>query len=331
MNTRFRISCQNILRIVYCSSLFLVLHFVSNLSASTPMPSELRVDYADYNQLSLVLKKFGWLEREFEAEKVPVRWVFSGGSNLALQNLMAGTIDFASTAGFASVLFKANEKPIKGVYVFSHAEWAMLLVPRDSPINSVLDLKGKRVAATSGTDPSFFLFRALHEAGLQKSDVVIVPLQHAAGGVALGRRQVDAWAGVDPYSALNQLETGSRVIYRNLAFNSCGLLNTTDSFASKYPEVVSRVIRVYEKVRRWAIRHPDELEMIYADESRISLPVAQLVMSRVDLSKPIPDAHDLMILKDAAHVLVEENLVNRGTDLNSVIDELVDSRFLPGK
>ncbi|NTW70339.1 MAG: aliphatic sulfonate ABC transporter substrate-binding protein [Chlorobiaceae bacterium] len=317
-------------RIACCVSALMLLFVKGDLGAAE-LPRELRIDYSDYNQLSLVLKKFGWLEKEFEAEKLPVRWVYSGGSNLALRNLRNGVVDFASAAGSASVLSKANGDPIKAVYVFSHADALSLLVPRDSQINSVRDLKGKRVAATPGTDPCFFLFRALHEAGLRKSDVDLVPLQHAAGRVALDRQKVDAWAGGDPYSASSQLESGSRMIYRNVAFNSCGLLNITEPFAARYPEVVSRVIRVYEKVRRWAIRHPDELGMIYADESRISFPVAQLVMSRVDLSRPDPRTSELWRLSDATPVFVDEHLLSNGTELNKVIDELVDARYMPGK
>ncbi|WP_235923343.1 aliphatic sulfonate ABC transporter substrate-binding protein [Candidatus Chlorobium masyuteum] len=302
----------------------------SDLGAS-PLPAELRIDYADYNQLSLVLKKLGWLEKEFEADKLPVRWVFSGGSNLALKNLRDNSVDFGSSSGLSAVWSKANGNPLRTVYMFSRSEWAMLLVPRDSRINSVPDLKGEKIAATPGTDPFFFLLRALHEAGLQKSDVVIVPLQHVKGGIALNREQVDAWAGCDPYCASSQLEKGNRVIYRNPRFNSYGFLNTSERFAASYPEVVSRVVKVYEMVRRWAIRHPDELELIYADESRISLPVAQLVMSRVDMSKSITGISELKSLKDAAHVLSDANLVKKETDMNKVIDELVDPGFIPGK
>ncbi len=121
------------------------------------------------------------------------------------------------------------------------------------------------------------------------------------------------------------------MIYRNPRFNSYGFLNTSERFAANYPEVVSRVVKVYEMVRRWAIRHPDEFELIYADESGISLPVAQLVMSRVDMTKSITGISELKSLKDAAQILLDENLVTKGTDMNKVIDELVDPGFMQGQ
>jgi sulfonate transport system substrate-binding protein len=88
--------------------------------------------------------------------------VLSAGSNRALEYLNSGSIDFGSTAGLAAVLSKANGNPIKGVYIYSRPEWTALVVPKDSPIKSIKDLKGKKVAATKGTDPFLFLLRSLH-------------------------------------------------------------------------------------------------------------------------------------------------------------------------
>ena len=137
--------------------------------AQAQTPKEIRVDYAYYSPPSLVLKKFGWLEDDLKADGVPVKWVLSQGSNRALEFLNSGSVDFGSTAGLAAVLSKANGNPIKGVYIFSRPEWTALLVPKDSSIKSIKDLKGKKVAATKGTDPFLFLLRSLHAEGLHKS------------------------------------------------------------------------------------------------------------------------------------------------------------------
>jgi ABC-type nitrate/sulfonate/bicarbonate transport system substrate-binding protein len=134
-------------------------------------PKEIRLDYAYYSPPSLVLKRFGWLEQEFKAENIPIKWVLSQGSNRALEFLNSGSIDFGSTAGLAAVLSKANGNPIKGVYIYSRPEWTALVVAKDSPIKSIKDLKGKKVAATKGTDPFLFLLRSLHLEGLKKSDI----------------------------------------------------------------------------------------------------------------------------------------------------------------
>src|ERR1700752_1153406 len=69
-------------------------------------PSEIRIDWATYNPVSMVLKEKGLLEKEFAKDSIGVRWVQSLGSNKALEFLNAGSIDFGSTAGGAVALHK---------------------------------------------------------------------------------------------------------------------------------------------------------------------------------------------------------------------------------
>ncbi len=288
---------------------------------------EIRVDYAYYSPESLVIRQFGWLEAAFRPDGTQVRWVLSQGSNRALEYLNSGALDFGSTAGLAAVLGRANGNPIRAVYVFSRPEWTALVVRKDSPIRSLADLKGKKIAATRGTDPFLFTLRALHGAGLSRDDVELVNLQHPDGRTALANGQVDAWAGLDPHMAAAQIEDGARLLYRNVDFNTYGFLNVRDAFAQQYPQAVGRVLQVYEQARRWIIAHPDDTARIVADASKLPLPVAQLQLRRTDFSRPVPGAAQRTALKAAAPILVEEQLVKPNTDLSSVIDALLDPRF----
>ena len=79
---------------------------------------EIRLDYAYYSPASLVIRRFGWLEQEFQAYGTTVRWVFSQGSNRSLEYLNSEAVDFGSTAGLAALLGRANGNPIRAVYVF---------------------------------------------------------------------------------------------------------------------------------------------------------------------------------------------------------------------
>jgi sulfonate transport system substrate-binding protein len=300
---------------------------VVGTAVAADQPKEIRLDYAYYSPPSLVLKRFGWLEQDFKADNVPVKWVLSQGSNRALEFLNSSSIDFGSTAGLAAVLSKANGNPIKGIYIYSRPEWTALVLPKDSPIKSIKDLKGKKIAATKGTDPYLFLLRSLHQEGLKKSDIEHVSLQHADGRAALEQGKVDAWAGLDPLMAASQIDAGSTLLYRNVAFNTYGFLNTTESFARQYPDAVKRVIAAYEKARKWIIANPDETAKIIVEEAKISLPVAKLQLTRNDLSNPVPGDEHVKALKLAAPILVEEELVKKGTDVNKVIDELVEPVF----
>jgi len=291
-------------------------------------PAELRVDYAYYNPLSLVIKKFNWLEKEFQPDNVRIRWVYSSSSNLALGYVKADSLDMAASAGVSSVWSRANGNPVKAVYVFARPELSALLVSRESPIQSVKELKGKTVATFPGSAPYFFLLRALSDVGLHKNDVEIVPLEHAEGRAALEQHKVDAWSSIQPFTTLSRLENGSREIYRNIMFNAVACLVVSEDFARKYPDAVSRIIRVYERARKWALRHPDDLEVIYADETKLSLPVSRTILSRYDFLNPVIDRNDLLTLKQACAVLIQEQEVRPGADLDKVINDLIDRSFI---
>lgn len=301
--------------------------FATGIAQAADKPAEVRLDYAYYSPPSLVLKKFGWLEEDLKADGVPVKWVQSQGSNRALEFLNSGSVDFGSTAGLAAVLSKANGNPIKSVYVYSRPEWTALVVPKDSPIQSVKDLKGKKVAATKGTDPFLFLLRSLQQEGLSKNDVEILALQHADGRTALEQGRADAWSGLDPLMAGSEVQAGSRLLYRNVAFNTYGFLNTTERFATQHPDYVQRVIAAYEKARLWIVANPDETAKLISEEAKLPLEVAKLQLSRNDFSTPVPGAQHIEALKAAAPILLEEDLVRKGTDVAAVIDALVEPTY----
>jgi len=295
--------------------------------AQRKLPAEIRIDFATYNPVSLVLKRKGWLEEEFKSDGVRITWLFSAGSNKAVEYISTGAGDFTSSAGAAALLARANKVPLTCVYIYSRPEWTALVVRKDSPITTVADLRGKKIAATKGTDPYIFLLRALHTAGLTKSDVQIFNLQHPDGRLALERGDVDAWAGLDPHMAATELEEGSRLIYRNPAFNTYGFLNVRDGFARQYPGTVERVLRAYERARLWALANPGETAQIVATQAKISLDVARLELRRNDFRNPVPGAEHLAALTAASEILVAEQLAAPGADVPAAVRQVVDGHF----
>src|SRR5437764_5574707 len=109
--------------------------------AADPL-KEIRIDWATYNPVSMVLKQKGLLEKAFQKDGVAIRWVQSLGSNKALEFLNAGSIDFGSTAGSAALVARINGNPIKSIYVYSRPEWTALVTRPNTGIDKVADLKG---------------------------------------------------------------------------------------------------------------------------------------------------------------------------------------------
>ena len=289
---------------------------------------ELRLDWATYNPVSIVIKEQGLIEKEFAADNIPVRWVQSLGSNKALEFLAAGSIHFGSTAGAAALINRINGAPVRAVYVFSQPEWTALVTLKDNPINTVADLKGKKVAVTRGTDPHVFLVRAITDAGLSEEDVTFVLLQHADGRLALTRGDVDAWAGLDPMMASAELEDGARLFYRKPEANSWGILNVTEEFAAAHPDIVKRVIKVYEQGRKWANENPDALAELLAKNAKIPVEVARKQLSeRTNLShNKIGDPQRESILA-AGKALQSAGVIEADVDIDSAVDKLIDRSF----
>src|SRR5476651_1854725 len=293
--------------------------------AAETVPAEVHLDYAYYSPLSLVLKHFGWLEQALP--KTKVTWVLSQGSNRSLEYLNSGGVDFGSSASLSAVLARANGSPIKSIYSYSRAEWTALVVRKDSPLKTVADLKGKKIAATKGTDPYLFTLRALEQAGLKKDDVELLHLQHPDGRIALEKGDVDAWAGLDPHMAASEIQAGSRLLYRNKNFNSFGVISVTETYAKEHPQAIETVVGAYEKAREWALKNPEELAQLLATESGLPLEVAKLQLTRTDITSPQLTEQDIVASKAAAPILVSEELVRRGVNVDQVIDQLIDPGF----
>jgi sulfonate transport system substrate-binding protein len=294
-------------------------------------PSEIRIDWATYNPVSMVLKDKGLLENEFSKDGVGIRWVQTLGSNKALEFLNAGSIDFGSTAGSAALLGKINGNPIKSIYVYSRPEWTALVTRKDTPISKIEDLKGKRVAVTRGTDPHIFLVRALLSVGLSEKDISEVLLQHPDGKTALIRGDVDAWAGLDPMMAQAQVEDGARLFYRNTDANTYGILNSREEFLKTYPELTRRVLAVYETARKYCLAN-------YNDEKRVFMEVTKLPEAVVDIQ--LKERTDLnfnrigapqrdTILK-AGLALQQAGVIPGNVDVKKALDDLIDDRFVSG-
>jgi sulfonate transport system substrate-binding protein len=290
-------------------------------------PTTIRLDYAYYNPVSLVLKDKKFLEQGLASDGISVEWTQSLGSNKALELLNSKSIDFGSTAGAAALIGKANGNPIKSIYVYSRPEWTALVVRKDSPITKVEDLKGKRVAVTRGTDPHIFLLRALHEAGLTEKDIEMVVLQHSDGRLALEKGDVDAWAGLDPMMAQTEIQSGSRLFYRNVNFNSYGVLNVREEFARQYPAYVERVLAAYEKARLWAIQNPQEFRKLLAGDAKLDDSVVTKVLERTDLSGSVIGDNQKRVIIAAGDVLKQNSVINSSTDVNATVNNLIEPRY----
>ncbi|MCM3660386.1 aliphatic sulfonate ABC transporter substrate-binding protein [Georgenia satyanarayanai] len=288
----------------------------------------LTVDFATYNPLSLIIREQGWLEATLGPD-VTVEWVQSAGSNKANELLRSGAVDVASTAGSAALLARANESPIHTIALYDQPEWSAIVVAADSDIDSVEDLAGRSVAATRGTDPYFFLLQSLEEHGVELADVEVQNLQHADGRVALENGSVDAWAGLDPIMADTEVNAGSRLVYRNVDFNTYGFLNATEDFLEESPDLAQVVVDAYEKAREWAAENPEETVEILAEVAGIEPAVAErVVLERTNLGiDAVPGDAQRAVLEVVGPIFVETGDVRTQAQIDKALEELIDDTW----
>ncbi len=288
----------------------------------------INIDWATYNPVSMVLKDKGLLEKEFAKDGITIRWVQTLGSNKALEFLNAGSIDFGSTAGSAALVAKINGNPIKAIYVYSQPEWTALVTKSDD-IKKIEDLKGKRVAVTRGTDPHIFLVRALQSVGLTEKDITPVLLQHPDGKTALIRGDVDAWAGLDPMMAQAEVEEGAKLFYRNKAANTWGILNVREEFLKDHPDVVKRVLAVYEEARKFSLANYAEEKKAFQAATKLSDAVADKQLKErtaITFNKIGPEQRDSIL--QAGIALQKAGVLKADVDVKKSVDDLIADQYV---
>lgn len=223
-------------------------------------PGTLRIGYQKYGTLVL-LKARGTLETRLAEQGIKVQWTeFPGGPQL-LEGLNVGSIDFGVTgetppvfaqAAGADLVYVANEPPAPT----SEA----ILLPKDSPIKSVAELKGRKVALNKGSNVHYLLVRALEENGLKYSDIQPVYLPPADARAAFERGAVDAWVIWDPYQAAaeKQLHARTLVDARGLADNHQFYL-ATRTYAKEHPQVLTTLVEEVRSVGEWSQKNPEQV------------------------------------------------------------------------
>lgn len=254
---------------------------VPQLSIGLDKEKVVRIGHQKFGALSIV-KARGELEQRLKPLGITVLWnQFPAGPQL-LEALNAGRLDFGHTGETPPISAQAAGAPL--LYVASeppnpHGE--AILVQKDSPIQSVADLKGKKIALNKGSNVHYLLVQALETAGLQYTDIKPIFLPPADARAAFEQKKVDAWAIWDPYFAAAQQATGARILTdgQNIVANR-EFFFANQSFAKKYPDRLLAVLDAIKEVDKWAQPRPGEVANILSPLIGIEAPILEQVAQR---------------------------------------------------
>jgi len=229
--------------------------------AGTASAETLRIGYQKSSTLLTLLKAQGNLEKELKAQGIDVTWhEFASGLPL-LEALNLGNVDvsadvadtvpvFAQAAG-AKLTYFARETPSPLAQA--------ILVPVDSPLKSLADLKGKKVAVTKAAGSHYLLIQALAKAGLNFSDIQPAYLIPADGRAAFENRKVDAWVTWDPFVASAQRQQHARVLSDGQGLSSYQRYYLASSdYAKAHPQVLNTLYRALSGAGKWIKANPSD-------------------------------------------------------------------------
>ncbi|KVX91608.1 sulfonate ABC transporter substrate-binding protein [Burkholderia ubonensis] len=254
--------------------------------------ARLRIGFQKYGNF-VVLKARGSLEKRLASRGVAVEWLeFPAGPQL-LEGLNAGAID-VGTVGETPPIF-AQAAGVDFVYIGSEPpapRGEAIVVPSDSPIRSVAQLRGKKVALNKGSNVHYLLVKALEHAGLAYADIQPVYLTPADARAAFVQRNVDAWVIWDPYLAVAERQLNARAIA-----NGEGLVRNTQyylaarKYAAAQPQVLRALLDEVDAVDRWARDHVPDVAAQLSPLVGLDAPTLEVALKRAGYGvQPITDA-----------------------------------------
>jgi sulfonate transport system substrate-binding protein len=270
---------------------------------------ELRIGYQKSASLFVLQKAQGSLEARLAPLGFGVKWVeFPAGPQL-LEGLNVGAVD-VGYVGEAPPIF-AQAAGAKFVYI-GHDPAApraeAILVTRDSPIKSVAELKGKKVALNKGSNVHYLLVRQLAQHGLTLADIQPIYLAPADGRAAFESKNVDAWVIWDPFQAAAEKATGARV----LADGTPGVVHNYQyylgerAFVQKHPKVVQALFEDAVDRGIWLKKNLRQAAELIAPLQGLPVDVVELALRRYEFNvKPITRevAADQQQIADTFHAL----------------------------
>ena len=241
---------------------------------------EIRVGYQK-NGVLVIARQQAALENHFKPAGIEVKWVeFSSGPPM-MEAMNVGSVDygavgdsppvFAQAAG-AAIVYAAGQPVTNGQGI---------LVPADSSIRSIADLKGKRVGFTKGSSAHNIVVQTLEKAGLTYSDITPIYLTPPDAGPAFANGGIDAWSIWDPYFAIGETKQNGRILVNAFEItksNSFYIANR--DFAKSHGPILQQIIDVTTSTAQWAEAHRDEVAKSLSAVTGIPLDIQTVAAKR---------------------------------------------------
>jgi sulfonate transport system substrate-binding protein len=254
---------------------------LAGVGASYGQDKVIRIGFQKYGKLVL-LKSKGSLEPKLKALGYSVTWIeFASGPPL-LEAINVGAVDFGNTGESPPIFAQAAGAPIRYVaYEPPAPRGEAILIPRDSPLQSVADLKGKKVALNKGSNVHYLLVKALEKAGVKYSDITPVFLAPADARAAFERGSVDAWAIWDPFQAAAEAATGAKTLADGTdTVPNYQFYLSSQKFLESEPRALDAILAELREVDEWAKTDIHAVAEQLSPSVGLPVPVLEVALKR---------------------------------------------------
>jgi sulfonate transport system substrate-binding protein len=241
---------------------------------------QLRIGYQKSAANLVIVKQSGWLEKRYPNAKI--QWIeFPAGPQL-LEALAVGSLEFGLTGDAPPVFAQAAGKDL--LYVGAEPpkpDSSAILVLKDSPLRTLADLRGRKVALQKGSSAHYLLVRAVEKAGLKWTDIQPVYLTPADARAAFERKSVDAWAIWDPFYAATELAIQPRVLSNGRALSSNNSFYLASRpFAEQHADALAALFEELTRADTLVQRDRAAAIKLIADFSGLDAGVVSLFLQR---------------------------------------------------
>ncbi|MDR0701424.1 MAG: aliphatic sulfonate ABC transporter substrate-binding protein [Azoarcus sp.] len=298
------------------------------LSASFPAfaqagkPESFRVGYQKGTAILIVSKERGDLENSLRKSGVDkVAWIeFQFGPPM-LEAATARAIDIGSVGDTPPIFAQAGGGDVLYALAVPSSPHG-ILVPEGSPIRTLADLKGRRVAFGKGSSAHNILLKALKVAGLTYKDIQPIYLGPAEATAAFTGGKIDAWVIWDPYYALAEAQLGARAIASTeqipqLASQSFYIANK--DFARRHPATLRAALDSIIETIGWADGHRDEVARLAAKSTGLDLSIMQRAFARAPFSHSAFTGKLLDEQQQTADVFFEQKLIPKRINIRDIV------------
>ncbi|BBE74243.1 aliphatic sulfonate ABC transporter substrate-binding protein [Oharaeibacter diazotrophicus] len=241
----------------------------------------------------VVARQQGLIEKALADKGIAVNWVeFQAGPPL-LEALNAGAIDFGYTGDSPPVFSQAAGGNL--VYVGAipaSGRGSAILVPKDSPIRSLADLKGRTVGFTKGSSAHNVIVAALEKAGLTYADITPAYLTPADAAAAFASGAIDAWSIWDPFYAVAEKAQGARLLAdgKEILGITNGFFLANRTFAAEHSEELKSALAAVTAAGEWADANHDAVAAALSEVTKVPVDIQKAAADRTEFTvTPLTD------------------------------------------